>query len=156
MILGTHFLHRLPKTENIFRAFLHFKLQPQQPSQHPEKQTRQAACTPTPSTERLDYARGPQGLSRNHLNVDWHPGAHRAEPQRGSMCKTSLTLEQATTQTGLTGTCLPACGHNLLTETEVRVSVTAEVEGWAFAKPILAKKRTRESQGKHRSACPAA
>lgn len=51
---------------------------------------------------------------------------------------------------------LPASGHNLLTETEVKVSVAAEVEGWAFAKPILAQEKARKSQNEHTSAWPAA
>lgn len=119
MMLGTHFLHRLPKTENIFRAFLHFKLQPQQPNQQPEKQTGQAACILTPRRDRLSYARGPQGLNRNHFSIDWDPSTHRIEPQGGFMCKALSSLGSGQDQ-GRSPRYLPALGHNLLTETEVK------------------------------------
>lgn len=119
MMLGTHFLHRLPKTANIFRAFLHFKLQPQQPNQQPEKQTRQAACILTPRRDRLSYVRGPQGLNRNHLSIDWDPTAHRIEPQGDFMCKALSSLGSGQ-DPGRSPRYLPALGHNLLTETEVK------------------------------------
>lgn len=53
------------------------------------------------------------------------------------MCKALSSLESGQ-DPGRSPRHLPASGHNLLTETEVKVSVVAEVEGWAFAKPILA------------------
>lgn len=41
---------------------------------------------------------------------------------------------------------LPKKGHSLLPETEVKVRVVEVDEGRAFAKPIPAEHRTRESQ----------
>lgn len=113
MMLGTHFLHRLPKTENLFRPFLHFKLQPQQPSQHPENQSRQAACTPPPREDRLDCARGPQSPSRESSQCRL-ASRYRQNPQRAPCARPSLTLGQTLTLAGLSGTCLPSVTTSLL------------------------------------------
>lgn len=150
-MLGTHFLHRLPKTENIFRAFLHFKLQPQQPSQHAEKPSRQTACTPTPRKDRMDYARGPQGPRRSHLSAGWHLSTGQ-NPKGASMCKTPSDFGSGH-HPSRSPRHLPTLSHNLLTETEVKVRVVAKVERWHLQNQFLL--RTRENPSKHRSACPA-
>lgn len=134
-MLGTHFLHRLPKTENIFRAFLHFKLQLKQPSQHPEEQTREAACTSTPRIDRLDYARGLPGPSRNHIREGWHPDAQGQKPKEIGKAPSGFGL-------GHHPSCsprhLPALGHNLLNETSQSES-GGTGRGMGIAKPVLAK-----------------
>lgn len=121
--------YRLLKTENIFRAFLHLKLLQKQPSQHPEKQTRPAACTPTPTTDRLDYNRPKQESSQCRL-ASW---CTRAEPQD---CKAPPGFGSGH-HPSWSPRHLPSLSHNLVTETEVKVRVVTQVEGWALQNQFL-------------------